>query len=121
VDEMDTLDIWPAIAPRLGAVRQPWRARIQDWWEGDEVHWWLRLPLYAGMAAALILLAARWLPHGDGGQQQARAVVDNSVILDSVQSDAASLALLSDPTTNTMVLWVTDETPVEDADPGGVP
>jgi hypothetical protein len=121
VDEIDNLDIWPSIAPRLEAVRRPWRERIQGWWEADEAHWWLRVPLYAGVVAALILLAARWLPHGDAGQQQAATLVDNSVILDSVQSDAASVALLNEPTTNTMVLWVTDETVGEDADPGGVP
>jgi hypothetical protein len=121
VDEMGTVDIWSSIVPRIEAVRRSWPARIRDWWERDEAHWLLRVPLYAGVAAALILFAARWLPRGDAGEQQARAVVDNSVIFDSVRSDARSLALLNEPATNTMVLWVTDEGPVEEADLGGVP
>jgi hypothetical protein len=121
VDEMGTVDIWSSIVPRLESVRPPWLARVRDWWERDEAHWLLRVPLYAGLAAALILIAARWLPWGDAGQQQARVVADNSVIFDSVRSDASSLALLNEPATNTMVLWVTDEEPVEAEDAGGLP
>lgn len=108
VEELGVVEIWSLIAPRVDSVRRPWLTRVRAWWESGEAYW-VRVPLYAGLAAVLALLAARWLPIGGVSEEQPRVVVDNSVILDSVRSDAPSLALLNEPQTNTMVLWVTDE------------
>jgi anti-sigma factor RsiW len=121
VDDMGVVDIWPSIAARIETVRQPWTARMRDWWESGETRWLLRAPLYAAAAAALALLAVRWLPDAGAKQQTARVSVDNSVIFDSVGSDAPSLALLNEPETNTMVLWVTDEGTAGAEDLGGPP
>jgi len=121
VEEIDTDDIWSSIAPRIEAVSRPWTARIMDWWEAGEARWLVRAPLYAGVAAALVLAALYWQPRDGGEQQIAEAVVDNSVIIDSVRSDVGSLALVSEPETNTMVLWVTEDSPMEATYLGGLP
>jgi len=121
VDDMGTVDIWSAISPRIGVVSQPWAAKIRDWWESSESQWLLRVPVYAVLTALLIVLIARWMPQSHVEQDIARVGVDNSVIFDSVRSDAPSLALLNEPETNTMVLWVTDDATAGAEDLGGTP
>lgn len=121
VDEIGEVDVWPSIAPRIATMSQPWTVRFRDWWESGEARWIVRAPLYAGALAALALLAAQWVSRAGVEQEIAGAVVDNSVILDSVKSDAPSLALLNEPETNTMVLWVTDESTTGAEDLGDLP
>lgn len=121
VDEVDLGRVWEGVAPRLGTPPMPLRMRLREWWQADERSWWLQLPVYAGAAAAVLLAIALWQSTSDvPGAPVEVAAVDNSVILDSVKSDAAGLALLREPETNTLVLWVSDVS-LEDGDMGGVP
>jgi anti-sigma factor RsiW len=112
-EEIDVNLVWAGIVPRIGNGAPPWRMRLRDWWETAGARWLVPAPLYAALAAAVALAALWWRPVAMGPAPQLAAVsaVDNSAILDSVESDAASVALLSEPETNTMVLWVSDEEP----------
>ena len=63
----------------------------------------------AALAAAALLAIFLWQHNGMKPPAEL-AEVDNSAILDSVQSNVGSLAVLREPETNTLVLWITDDT-----------
>lgn len=120
VDEIDLGEVWEKVAPRLGPPPAPWMMRLREWWSAEDRNWWVRVPLYAGAAAVLVAVGLWQFSSGVVGPPVEVAAVDNSVILDSVKSDAEGLALLREPETNTLVLWVSDVS-LEDGDLGGMP
>lgn len=126
VDEVDLSDLWTRISPRIGSVPHSWLVRLSDWWETRQTSWVVRAPLYAAAAAAALLAFSLW-QSPDRPQPlhpvEVASSADNSVILDSVKSDAEALALLREPETNTLVLWVSDDVLGEAAvdDLGGLP
>jgi anti-sigma factor RsiW len=112
VEEVDFDAIWAGVAPRLGARAPSLGRRLRAWWDEREFGWMVRGPAYAAVAAALLLGLAVWLQEAP---QRAPEIVrvDNSAVLDSVQSSVDSVALVTDAETNTTLLWVMDDTAAE--------
>lgn len=108
LEEIDFERIWEGVAPRLGSPARSRFQPLQDWWAGLDLRWSPQVPIYAALAAACVLAVLLW-------QRDARnrsvdlAAVDNSTILGSVQTNVGSLAVLREPETDTMVLWITDD------------
>jgi hypothetical protein len=114
--------VWEGVAARISPVSRPWGQRLREWWEegGMVRHAWM--PLSAAAAVA-VLAALLWQqPQAAKNPSQVASAVDNSAIVDSLQSNANSVAFLREPETNTMVLWITDNGPAPlDEDFGDVP
>jgi anti-sigma factor RsiW len=115
VDDVDLGQIWSGVAPRLEARAPSLASRLRTWWEERELGWSMRGPAFAAAAAIVLLTLAFW--RGDGGQAEvasnrpaATRLVDNSALLDSVQSSVDSVALVTDEETNTTLLWIMDDT-----------
>lgn len=109
VDEIDLSRVWDGVAARLSPVSRPLSERLRDWWDEAGLLGRAWMPLSAAAAAA-ILAALLWQtqPVQDSAQV---ATVDNSAIVDSLESNGNSLAFRREPETNTMVLWITDNGP----------
>ena len=116
VDDVDLSSFWSDVERRLGPTQVSWAERLRAWWgERDSVWAVPPWPALAAVGAALAIglaLAARVQTptiHPDAGQVATR---DNAALLDSLDTDAPSVAVLSDPETRTMVLWVSEDEPV---------
>jgi anti-sigma factor RsiW len=101
VGDVDFSRLWPTIAGKVDAVQRSWRGI------GGRVRMLARSPLVvaAAMAAALTVSAlALWreLPA-------TVPAVNNQARIDALTSDALAVALLSEPVTNTTVIWIFDE------------
>jgi anti-sigma factor RsiW len=110
VDDVDVSQVWAGVAPRL-ALRSPSLGRrLRAWWEEREFGWvTLRGPAFVAAAAAVLLaLVLLQRDTAKKGEEIAKKI-DNSAVLDSVQSSADSLALVTDAETNTTLLWVMDD------------
>lgn len=111
VDDVDLGQIWAGVAPRLQSPAPSPIHRLRAWW--DELHfgWTMRGPAFAAVAAAVLLTLAVWQRNdatpGDGSPMVKR--VDNSAVLDSMQTSAESVALVTDAETNTTLLWIMDD------------
>ncbi len=133
VDEIDVMQVWRGIAPRLEAMPRPWHHRLREWWYAADAGWLARAPGYAVLAAAVVLALVIWQRNaGDTerevaadeehavkavavlenpGQRRVERIsrrIDNSAVVDSMRSGVGSLAVLTEPETNTMVLWIDD-------------
>jgi anti-sigma factor RsiW len=110
VDDFDMAQVWSAVGPRL-AVRTPsLRDRVQTWWAERNFGWMLRAPVLGAAAAAVALGLAMWLRHDTAVlTHEIASRIDNSAVLDSVQSSVDSVALVTDAETNTTLLWVMDD------------
>lgn len=109
LDEIDVSRIWDGVTARIDVVPLPRPQRWREWWEGEHSGWLGKVPAYAALAAAALLAIFLWQHNGMKPPAEL-AEVDNSAILDSVQSNVGSLAVLREPETNTLVLWITDDT-----------
>jgi len=110
VDELDLGQIWSGIAPRLDARAASFGERVRAWWDEREFSWLVRGPALATVAAVIALAVAVWLQRDDSTvRHEIASRVDNSAVLDSVQSSAESVALVTDAETNTTLLWVMDD------------
>ena len=69
--------------------------------------------MFAALAAATVLAVILWSANKQVPEQVAHepSSIDNSANLDVVESHVGSTALLNEPETNTMVLWITDDEP----------
>ena len=103
VADVDFSRFWPTIAGRVDGVQRSWRGL------GGRARELARSPalVAAAMATALAVSAiALWrqLPAGAPA-----ATVNNQARIDTLTSDAAAVALLSEAKTNTTVIWIADE------------
>ena len=119
-DEVDLGGLWSSIEPRVAVAPTPWTVRLRFWWEmrNGERRW--PAPALVALAAAGLLAFALW-PATNGASRREVAGVDNSATLDVVESHVGSMALLSEPETNTMVLWISDDEGIGAEVPEGLP
>ncbi|HUI24967.1 MAG TPA: zf-HC2 domain-containing protein [Candidatus Kryptonia bacterium] len=115
LDELDLSQIWPNLEKRLAAVRISWWQRLRWRWEEYEVQSWLSVPALGMATAAAVLAITLWTSRIADAPQVAQApaapsVIDNTASIDSLESTAESVAVVSEPETNTTVLWVNDDT-----------
>jgi hypothetical protein len=115
IEDVDLGEIWTGIAPRLAPRAPSLTERLRSWWDERELGWVVRGPAYAAAAAVLFIGVATWMQQEDPAQlkRELASRVDNSAVLDSVQSNANSVALVTDQETNTTLLWVMDDTAAE--------
>jgi anti-sigma factor RsiW len=114
VDEIDLSQVWSGIAPRLAARPASLGQRLRAWWEEREFGWAVGGPALAAAALALVVGVGMWLQREEPlHKQDIASRVDNSAVLDSVQSSADSVALVTDAETNTTLLWVMDDAGAE--------
>jgi len=124
VDEIDLSGLWAGVEVRIGAMSQPLIPRLRAWLEEVFTASPLRVPLMAGggalaaTAAALLVWLALFSPATHPGIQV--AAIDNSAIVNSLDSHVGSVALLNEPETNMGVLWVNEDSP-DAGDFGEVP
>lgn len=114
-EKVDLGGVWSAVEARIATVPVPWWSRARAWWEAREIGWWPAPAAAFGMAA----LAAVFVWPGGSTENRPQVVadnapiispiIDNSAILDEVESHVESVAVLSEPNTNTMVLWISDD------------
>ncbi len=121
VDEIDLSKIWSAIEPKLPARKISATERLRRWWEEAAPRWDMRVPAFAA-AAMLAALALYFMTQGrqPGALPTAPQVAiaeSNEASIDSLETEADSVALMSDPETSTTLLWVSDDSIVEDVGP----
>lgn len=110
VDEIDLSQIWAGVAPRLTPRPPTLLQWLRGWWDEQEFTWRLRAPVFAAAALVALLAIGFWLRAGGSGPPaEIASRVDNSAVLDSVQSSVDSVALVTDQETNTTLLWIMDD------------
>ena len=110
IDDLDISQVWGGIAPRLAARVPSLRDRLRAWWDERDLGWMVRGPVFAAVAAAIMLAFAVWLRLDNPAlTHEIASRIDNSAVLDSVQSSVDSVALVTDAETNTTLLWVMDD------------
>jgi len=121
VDEMDLSNLWGSIESRLPDRRLSALERLQRWWEETAPTWRIRVPALAAAAvvAALAFLFLTRVPEpGLPPAAPQIAIADNNeAMIDSLDTEADSVAVMSDPETRTTVLWVSDDYILEDVGP----
>ena len=110
IEGIDLNAIWVGVEARIGEVPVPWLPRLRQWLT-DVLTPSLRVPVLAGAAAVVALLV--WVvPLRPGSNRPVEvAAMDNSAIVNSLDSHVGSVALLNEPETNTSVLWVNEDSP----------
>lgn len=117
VDQLDLGQVWSGIAPRLGSASPTWRESWDEWWESLRDGWRTWGPVSAAVAAAAVLALLLWQGDAAGPPSQVASVSqdgavndpESGVIVESVRSNVGSLALVNEPTTDTMLMWITDD------------
>jgi len=111
VDTIDMSQIWAGVAPRLTGRAPSWSEGLAAWWEESRASWRVRGPAFAGLAAAALLAVVIVQRSGEPAQvaKVVRPKIDNSAKLDSMQSSVNSVALVTEPETNTTMLWIMDD------------
>ena len=113
VDESDGTQVWAGVAPRLVGRSPSWGERWRAWWEESHASWRIGGPAFAGLAAAVLLAVGLVQRPGElaspaGPMVEARRI-DNTAKVDSMQSSVDSVALVTEPETNTTMLWIMDD------------
>jgi len=109
VEEIDLSQVWAGVAPRLSRRAPSLLQRARSWWDEQEFGWLLRGPAFAAVAGLTLLALAMWQSGEPVTRQPIASRVDNSAVLDSVQTGVDSVALVTDAETNTTLLWIMDE------------
>lgn len=109
VDEVDLGQVWAGVAPRLASRAPSPTRRLRAWWDERQFGWMMRGPAFAAAAAAILLTLALWQRDEAAPGPPIAKHVDNSAVLDSVQSSVDSVALVTDAETNTTLLWIMDD------------
>jgi len=109
VDEVDLSQIWAGVAPRLESRVPSLLQRLRGWWDEQELGWLVRGPAFAAVAGVTLLALVVWQRAETTPNQPIAGRVDNTAVLDSVQSSVDSVALVTDAETNTTLLWVMDD------------
>lgn len=119
-EQMETLDFtrfWDAVESELPSRPRSWQKRLSHWWsESPTVNWNPYLGVAAAAAAAalaFLLLNGNEKPTTQPAVRQI-ASQENPASIDSIDSDVSSVAVVNDPETHTAVLWVSDDTLVDD-------
>lgn len=110
VEDVDLSQIWAGVAPRLPSRAPSLVQRLRGWWDEQELGWLVRGPAFAAVAGVTLLGLAMWQRTDAPPNQPIASHVDNSAVLDSVQSSVDSVALVTDAETNTTLLWIMDDT-----------
>lgn len=122
-EQVDLSGVWSAVEARIATVPVPWWSRARAWWDAREIGWWPAPAAALGMAALAAVFL--WPGASTENRPQQRAdnapIIDNSASLDELESHVESLAVLSEPDTHTMVLWISDDAMSSPADFGEVP
>jgi anti-sigma factor RsiW len=123
IEPVDLSRVWAGIESRIATVPIPWWSRLRVWWDALDIGWW---PAPAAAALGMAALAAVFFWPGTSDKPGAQVaqnapIIDNSASLDEVESHVGSVAVLSEPDTHTMVLWVSDDEISTPADLGEVP
>ena len=100
--EVDFSTFWPHVSSRIQSLRRPLLAAPAALLDR------LRAPAALTTLAAAAALALATLLWRGAAPWQVPARVNNQVRIDFLRSDAPSVALLSEPATNTTVIWVVD-------------
>jgi hypothetical protein len=109
VDTIDVSQVWAGVAPRLASRAPSFGERWTAWWEESRAGWRVRGPAFAGVAlAALLAVVIVRSPNEPPIIKPPK--IDNSAKLDSMQTTADSVALVTEPETNTTMLWIMDDT-----------
>jgi len=111
VDTIDVGQVWAGVAPRLASRAPSFGERWTAWWEEYRAGWRVRGPAFAGVALAALLAVVALRPDGPTPTPHGKgfAKIDNSAKLDSMQTTADSVALVTEPETNTTMLWIMDD------------
>ncbi len=96
VADVDFSRFWPRVAARAGELRRPW---APGFWPSGGVT--LGRWLAASIVVALVLGGLAMFERGTPAARP-----NNQVRIDSLVADADSVALLSEPGSNTTVIWV---------------
>jgi len=118
IEQIDLSLVWSGIAPRLGTASPTWQQRWEEWWESIRDGWRTWGPVTAAVAAVGLLAILFW---PGGGPAPKEVASGSGVTVESVRSSVGSVALVSEPTTDTMLMWITDEGPVTVDDLGDLP
>lgn len=121
VDAVDLSGFWSTLEAKLPARKLSRWQRLQNWWEDAAPRWDIRVPALAA-AAMLAALAFYFLtqapqPGTAPGTPQVAIAENNEATIDSLETEADSVAVMSDPETRTTILWVSDDYPLEDVAP----
>ena len=117
VEQMDLSQVWSGIAPRLGNASPTWQQAWEEWWESIREGWRTWGPVSAAVAAVGLLAILFW----PGNEPIPDRVANNGVTVESVRSGVGSIALVNEPTTDTMLMWITDDGPGTVDDLGDLP
>jgi hypothetical protein len=110
VDTIDISQVWAGVAPRLASRAPSFGERWAAWWEESRAGWRVRGPAFAGVAlAALLAVVFVRGPDEPSIIKPPLAKIDNTAKLDSMQTTADSVALVTEPETNTTMLWIMDD------------
>ena len=109
-DETDRIDagaLWrrvePQLEPALGSALPRWRARIADW---------RRVPSVPALAVGGVLAAAlALLLWPVATPSEPTRVADNHAQIDRIESSAPHVAVWSEPSQDTTVIWLPEQQP----------
>jgi anti-sigma factor RsiW len=105
VAEIDFSGFWPAVSERAGAIQARHHAPALL----RQMRALGARPLVVATAAAALIAAAVLWRVNVAPPLQPVARANNQVRIDSLVTEAKSVALLSEPGANTTVIWVVDE------------
>jgi anti-sigma factor RsiW len=115
LDTVDATQVWAGVAPRLARRAPSWTERWRAGWEESHAGWRIGGPALAGLAVAVLVAVGVVQRESEvtpvpGRVAAARAAkIDNSARLDSMQSSVDAVALVTEPETNTTMLWIMDD------------
>jgi len=111
VETADLSQVWAGVESRIAAVPVPWWSRVRARWDARDVGWW-PAPAAAAFGMAALATVFLWPASIEKPTEQVAQnapIIDNSASLDEVESHVGSMAVLSEPDTHTMVLWISDD------------
>lgn len=121
VDKVDFSALWPAIERRLPPPRTALWSRLRAWWEEQaDTPWNWAVPGAAATAVAVLALLVSFGTETapSGGDASQVALTDYGTAIERLDTDLDSVAVFNDPDTQTIVLWIGDDSSatVEDAE-----
>jgi anti-sigma factor RsiW len=107
--EVDFSTLWPSVALRMDDVRPRWFRRARA--VAERVRELGHSPTFTvATAAAVAVLAAVLVWRGFPASAESPVLhANNQVRIDSLMAETRSVALLSEPESNTTVIWVVED------------